>query len=116
MARPPAAGGGTGPTPLTTDDRPDAGGGTAPAASSAPTGPTHPGGLSSKECDAVINRFLSLMSTENHIPMPDLNGQTGQLGDALSGMKGECASKTTKKQYTCGMAARTTTAWKKCME
>ena len=105
---------GTGPTPLTTDDRPDAGAG--PAASAAPTGPTHPGGLTSKESHTVINKFLTMMSTENHIPLPDLNGQSGQLGDALSGMKGECAAKSTKKQYTCAMASRNTAAWKKCME
>ena len=106
---------GTGPTPLTTDDKPDAGA-AAPVASATPTGPTHAGGLTSKECDAVMNKFLTMMSTENHIPLPDLNGQTGQLGDALSGMKGECISKSTKKQYTCAMASRNTAGWKKCME
>ncbi len=108
-------GNGGGPTPLTTDDgKPDAG--TAPAPSATTTGPTHAGGLTAKECDTVINKFLQMMSTENHIPLPDLNGQTGQLGEALSGMKGECSQKTTKKQYTCAMASKNTAGWKKCME
>lgn len=102
---------GVGPQPMGgTDSTPDAGG-AAPAGSTVKKGPLTP-----KECSDLVNKFVTMMAKENHMPAPALDGQTGQLGDVFSGMRNECAQTTTKKQYTCAMAARTTDVWKKCMQ
>jgi hypothetical protein len=103
---------GVGPQPMGGGDtpQPDAGG-PAPAGSTVKKGPLTP-----KECSDVVNKFVTMMAKENHMPVPSLDGQTGQLGDVFSGMRNECAQNTTKKQYTCAMAARTTDVWKKCMQ
>lgn len=104
---------GVGPQPMGgTDNVPDAGGGgPAPAGSTVKKGPLTP-----KECSDVVNKFVTMMARENHLPVPALDGQAGQLGDVFSGMRNECGQTTTKKQYTCAMAARTTDVWKKCMQ
>jgi len=103
---------GVGPQPMGgSDPQPDAGGGAAPSASTVKKGPLTP-----KECSDVVNKFVTMMARENHMPVPTLDGQTGQLGDVFSGMRNECSQTTTKKQYTCAMAARTTDVWKKCMQ
>ena len=104
---------GVGPQPMGgTDSTPDAGaGGAAPAGSTVKKGPLTP-----KECSDVVNKFVTMMAKENHMPAPALDGQVGQLGDVFSGMRNECGQNTTKKQYTCAMAARTTDVWKKCMQ
>jgi hypothetical protein len=102
---------GSGPQPLGGgDSSPDAGG-PAPAGSTVKKGPLTP-----KECADVVNKFVTMMARENHMPVPTIDGQTGQLGDVFSGMRTECSQTTTKKQYTCAMAARTTDLWKKCMQ
>lgn len=103
---------GVGPQPMggVSDAPPDAGG-PPPAGSSVKKGPLTP-----KECTDVVNKFVTMMARENHMPVPSMDGQTGQLGDVFSGMRNECGQNTTKKQYTCAMAARTTDVWKKCMQ
>ena len=93
------------------DATPDAGGAPAPSGSTVKKGPLTP-----KECTDVVNKFVTMMAKENHLPVPALDGQAGQLGDVFSGMRNECGQTTTKKQYTCAMAARTTDVWKKCMQ
>lgn len=104
---------GVGPQPMGggSDAPPDAGSGAAPAGSSVKKGPLTP-----KECTDVVNKLVTMMALENHMPAPALDGQAGQLGDLFSGMRNECAQTTTRKQYTCAMAARTTDVWKKCMQ
>ena len=105
---------GVGPQPMGGgggDATPDAGGAPAPSGSTVKKGPLTP-----KECTDVVNKFVTMMAKENHLPVPALDGQAGQLGDVFSGMRNECGQTTTKKQYTCAMAARTTDVWKKCMQ
>ena len=102
---------GVGPQPMGGSDSPPDAGGPAPAGSTVKKGPLTP-----KECSDVVNKFVTMMAHENHMPAPTLDGQTGQLGDVFSGMRNECGQNTTKKQYACAMAARTTDVWKKCMQ
>jgi len=104
---------GVGPQPLDTGD---AG---AAASSSDAGGPTavftqRPGGLSEKECAEVVMKFAKIMTKESKVPAPtaaDLP-QHPVYGQMLA----ECGKSATKKQHKCGMAARTSSAWKKCME
>ena len=71
-------------------------------------------GLTEKQCNDVVFQFAKLMNKEHQdpqiapadIPKHPVYGQ----------MYVDCGAQTTKKQYKCAIAARTTTGWKKCME
>jgi hypothetical protein len=99
---------GVGPQSL--DTTPDAGASQAtPAAFVQRTG-----GLTQKECTDVVVTFAKQMTKENHAPA------TTAADVATHAVYGpmliECGQTTTKKQQKCAMAAKTSAAWKKCME
>jgi hypothetical protein len=72
------------------------------------------GGLSEKECTDVVLAFAKLTAREKHATAP----AAADLGkDPIYGpMVLECGNSTTKKQQKCTATARTSAAWKKCME
>jgi hypothetical protein len=72
------------------------------------------GGLTQKECTDVVMTFAKLDSKQKHVATPtqaDL-AQHPTFGPMIN----DCGSGATKKQQKCGMTARSTAAWQKCME
>ncbi len=102
---------GVGPQSLDTPQTPsDAGAGT----TAPPAFVQRPNGLTEKQCTDVVLRFAKLMSKEHHTPPP---AATEIPTNAIYGqMLVDCGQSTSKKQHKCGMTARTTAGWKKCME
>ena len=104
---------GVGPQPLDTGD---AGAAATSGDAGSPTAvfTQRPGGLSEKECRDVVMKLAKLMTKETKVATPsaaDL-AQHPVYGQMVT----ECGKSATKKQHKCGMAARTSSAWKKCME
>jgi hypothetical protein len=100
------AGAGVGPQSLDTQAQ-DAG--------SAPQGfVQRTGGLTEKECTDVVMTFAKLDGKEKHHAAV---AQTSLAQDPSFGpMLIDCGANTTKKQQKCGMTAKSTAAWQKCMQ
>jgi hypothetical protein len=100
---------GVGPQSL--DAQPDAG---TTQAAATPHFVQRTGGLTEKECTDAVMTFAKLASKENKSTAP---AATDLPKDPVYGqMLADCGQQTTKKQKTCAMAARTSAAWKKCLE
>jgi hypothetical protein len=84
------------------------------SASTAPHFVQRAGGLTEKECTDMVMGFAKLVSKENKTTAP---AATDLPKDSIYGqMLADCGQSTTKKQKTCATAARSSAAWKKCME
>jgi hypothetical protein len=71
------------------------------------------GGLTEHECTDVVMAFAKLDGKEKHHAAP---AQASLAQDATFGpMLVDCGANTTKKQQKCGMTAKTTAVWQKCM-
>jgi hypothetical protein len=104
---------GPAPQPLDTGDA-GATATTADAGAPAAVFVQRPGGLSEKECTEVVMKFAKLTTKETKVATPaaaDLS-QHPVYGPMLA----DCGKSATKKQHKCGMVARSSRAWKKCME
>jgi hypothetical protein len=72
------------------------------------------GGLTQHECTDVIMTLAKLMTKENGVPTPSQADLA--VHPVFGQMLNECGTTTTKKQQKCAVAAKTSAAWKKCME
>jgi hypothetical protein len=73
-----------------------------------------PHGLTEHQCNEVVLHFAKLMQKEHHTPAPKASEL---LAHPVYGqMVIDCGQSTTHKQLRCGMTARSSTGWKKCME
>jgi hypothetical protein len=97
-------GSGNGPKPLT-DSTPDvdAGGGTAKK-----------GQLGEADCKKVIKKLADFVQKENH--QPPIAPSDLENNPVFNPMLTQCQQETTKKQYTCAMAAKNKTGWETCMK
>lgn len=99
---------GVGPQSL--DVQPDSGA----SASASPHFVQRTGGLTERECTDAVMGYAKLVSKENKSTAPSA---TDMPKDPIYGqMMADCGQSTTKKQKTCAATARTSAAWKKCME
>ena len=96
------------------------GGGGGSSKGSKPGGSKDSGGgkgvVSKAECDRVMDKYLELEITKN----PQLQGVPPEIIEQAKQMArdkhGEAPCTATQAQYTCAMAATSTSAWQRCMK
>lgn len=75
------------------------------------------GGVVSKpECDRLMERYLELEISKN----PELKGLPSEVIEQAKELAreqhGDAPCTANRAQYTCGMAAKSTAAWQRCMK
>lgn len=74
------------------------------------------GAVSKAECDRAMDRYLELEIASN----PQLRGVTPDIIEQAKQMArqqhGEAPCTATRAQYTCALAATSTSAWQRCMK
>lgn len=80
------------------------------SASSAPT--TGTGALTQAECDKVIHTFAELVAREQGASLME----GFQSNPIYGAMRSLCVMQTTRAQYDCAVAAKSTQKWQECMK